>query len=131
MTVFFDAAGMQRQRNSSEELKKIIQEVTDKLYKAPDEPASRTCSRHLRTYVDPDANDSETTSNSHVVYSAPNVLGMTRWGSDANSEQFAIQAAGAAGPPVSVLLLHGPLGYMVQFRGAEEDDRSQTITKGC
>ena len=60
MLVFLDAAAMQAKGTPSEELKKIIQErYKTSYYKAPERAGvSYMLSPILRTYVNPDANDS-------------------------------------------------------------------------
>src|SRR3954468_7497597 len=76
MRVFFDAAEMQAKGTQSEGVKKIIQERYSTGYYKPPERAgvSYMLSPILRTYVNPDANDSVATSNiPHVMYYSPNV----------------------------------------------------------
>ena len=127
MPVFFDAAAMQAKGIPSEELKKIIQErYKTSYYKAPERAGvSYMLSPILRTYVNPDANDSVATSNiPHVMYYAPNVSNDEMGGAMPTPEQFAYYMQHGRWPdtPYPFLILHGPHGYMVQFRGAEERD---------
>jgi len=131
MRVFFDAAEMQAKGTPPEEVKKIIQERYSTGYYKPPERAgvSYMLSPILRTYVNPDANDSVATSNiPHVMYYAPNVSNDEMGGAMPTPEQFAYYMQHGRWPdtPYPFLILHGPHGYMVQFRGAEERD---AITK--
>ncbi len=76
MQVFFDAAEMQAKGTPSRELKKIIQDrFKSGYYKAPERAGiSYMLSPILRTYVNPEENDSVITLNiPHVMYYAPNV----------------------------------------------------------
>src|SRR5207248_9645953 len=107
MPVFFDAAAMQAKGIPSEELKKIIQErYKTSYYKAPERAGvSYMLSPILRTYVNPDANDSVATSNiPNVMYYAPNVSNDEMGGSDANSRAIRLLHAAwaVAGHSVSV-----------------------------
>src|SRR5712675_200138 len=127
MRVFFDAAEMQAKGTPAEEVKKIIQERYSTGYYKPPERAgvSYMLSPILRTYVNPDANDSVATSNiPHVMYYAPNVSNDEMGGAMPTPEQFAYYMQHGRWPdtPYPFLILHGPHGYMVQFRGAEERD---------
>jgi hypothetical protein len=131
MRVFFDAAEMQAKGTPAEEVKKIIQErYKTGYYKAPERAGvSYMLSPILRTYVNPDANDSVATSNiPHVMYYAPNVSNDEMGGAMPTPEQFAYYMQHGRWPdtPYPFLILHGPHGYMIQFRGAEERD---AITK--
>ncbi len=131
MQVFLDAAEMQAKGTPPEELKKLIQErYKIHYYKAPERSGvSYMLSPILRTYVNPDANDSVATSNiPHVMYYAPNVTNDEMGGAMPSPEQFAYYMQHGRWPqtPYPFVILHGPHGYMVQFRGVEERD---SITK--
>src|SRR5579863_3527990 len=129
--IFFDAAEMQAKGTPPEELKKIMQQRFQAHYYPMPERAgvSYMLSPILRTYVNPDANDGVATSNiPHVMYYAPNVSNDEMGGAMPTPEQFAYYMQHGRWPdtPYPFLILHGPHGYMVQFRGSEERD---AITK--
>ena len=131
MRVFFDAAQMQAEGTPPEELKKIIQErYNTGYYKAPERAGvSYMLSPILRTYVNPDADENVATTNvPHVMYYAPNVAGEEVGAATPKPGQFhyLIQHGRWPDTPYPFLILHGPHGYMVQFRGVEERD---AITK--
>ena len=76
MQVFFNIAEMQAKGTRPGELKKIIQDrYKTGHYKAPERAGlSYMLSPILRTYANPDENDSvQTTNNPHVMHYAPNV----------------------------------------------------------
>ena len=127
MRVFFDAAQMQAKGTPPQELKNIIQErYKTHDYKAPDRAGvSYMLSPILRTYVNPDANDSVATSNiPHVMHYAPDVSNDDMGGAMPTPEQFAYYMQHGRWPqtPNPFVILHGPHGYMVQFLGATERD---------
>jgi hypothetical protein len=127
MRVFFDAAEMQAKGTPPQELKKIIQErYKAGYYKAPERAGvSYMLSPILRTYVNPDADESVATSNiPHVMYYAPNVSNEEMGGAMPTPEQFSYYTQHGRWPdtPYPFLILHGPHGYMVQFRGVQERD---------
>jgi hypothetical protein len=131
MRVFFDAAEMQAKGTPSEELKSIIQKrYKTYYYRAPVRAGvSYMLSPILRTYVNPDQNDDVATANiPHVMYYAPNVTNQEVGAANPTPEQFAYFSQHGRWPetPYPILILHGPHGYMVQFRGAVERD---AITK--
>ncbi len=131
MRVFFDAAEMQAKGAPPEELKKIIQErYKTGYYKAPERAGvSYMLSPILRTYLNPDQNeDVATTDVPHVMYYAPNVASEEVGAVPPKPEQFhyLVQHGRWPDTPYPFLILHGPHGYMVQFRGVEERD---AITK--
>ena len=131
MRVFFDAAEMQAKGTLPEQLKKIIQErYTTHYYKAPERAGvSYMLSPILRTYVNPDQTDDIATSNiPHVMYYAPNVSNEEIGGGFPTPEEFRYYVEHGRWPhtPYPFLILHGPHGYMIQFRGVEERD---AITK--
>jgi len=131
MRVFFDAAEMQAKGTPPEELKKIIQErYKTRYYKAPERAGvSYMLSPILRTYVSPDENENIATANiPHVMYYAPNVSNEEIGAATPNPEQLRYFSQHGRWPdtPYPFLILHGPHGYMVQFRGVTERD---AITK--
>ena len=83
----------------------------------------------LRTYVNPDQSEDVATANiPHVMYYAPNVTSQEVGAATPTPEQFAYFSQYGKWPetPYPILILHGPHGYMVQFRGVTERD---AITK--
>ena len=131
MRVFFDAAEMQAKGTPAEELKKIIQErYKTRYYKAPERAGvSYMLSPILRTYVNPDENDNVATADvPHVMYYAPNVSADEIGAATPKPEQLRYFSEHGRWPdtPYPFLILHGPHGYMVQFRGVTERD---AITK--
>src|SRR3989441_9175960 len=131
MRVFFDAAEMQAKGMPPEELKKMIQgRYKTGYYKAPDRAGvSYMLSPILRTYVNPDESENVATANiPHVMYYAPNVTNQEVGAATPTPEQFAYFSQHGRWPetPYPILILHGPHGYMVQFRGVTERD---AITK--
>src|SRR6266481_2319851 len=102
MRVFFDAAEMQAKGTPPEELKRIIQDRYRTHYsKAPERAGvSYMLSPILRTYVNPDANDSVATSTiPHVMYYAPNV----------STEDVGGAKPGSS--PYPFVIMPGPHGY--------------------
>jgi hypothetical protein len=127
MRVFFDAAEMQAKGTPPEELKKTIQQRYKTHYYKPPERAgvSYMLSPILRTYVNPDQNEDVATANiPHVMYYAPNVTNQEVGAATPTPEQFAYFSQHGRWPetPYPILILHGPHGYMVQFRGVTERD---------
>lgn len=127
MRVFFDAAEMQAKGTPPEELKNLIQErYKTHYYKAPERAGvSYMLSPILRTYLNPDANDDvATTDVPHVMYYAPNVVSEEVGAAMPKPEQFQYLVQHGRWPdtPYPFLILHGPHGYIVQFRGVEERD---------
>lgn len=125
MRVFFDAAEMQAKGTPPEELKKIIQQrYKTKYYKAPDRAGvSYMLSPILRTYVNPDQTEDVATANiPHVMYYAPNVSDHEVGAATPTPEQFRYFSEHGRWPdtPYPILILHGPHGYMVEFRGVTE-----------
>jgi hypothetical protein len=132
MRVFFDAAEMQAKGTPPEELKKIIQgRYKAKYYKAPERAGvSYMLSPILRTYVNPDENDSVATSNiPHVMHYAPYVANQDVGGAIPSPEQFRYYSEHGRWPdsPSPFVILHGPHGYFIQFLGVTERD---AINKG-
>ena len=112
MRVFFDIAEMQAEGTPPEKLKKIIQErYRTKYYKTPERPGiSYMLSPILRTYTNPEANDSVLMASiPHVMHYAPNLtnedIGSAKPSFD-NKYPFIIQ--------------HGPHGYTIQHLGEKE-----------
>ena len=131
MRVFFDAAEMQAKGTPPEELKKIIQErYKSNYYKAPGRAGvSYMLSPILRTYTNPDENEDVATANiPHVMYYAPNVSNEDIGGAIPKPEQLRYFSQHGRWPdtPYPFLILHGPHGYIIQFRGVTERD---AITK--
>ena len=131
MQVFFDAAEMQAKDTPPEELKKVIQQRYETgYYKAPERAGvSYMLSPILRTYVNPDQNDDVATANiPHVMYYSPNVSDKDVGAATPTPEQFRYFSQHGRWPetPYPILILHGPHGYVVQFRGVTERDE---ITK--
>jgi hypothetical protein len=131
MRVFFDAAEMQAKGTPPGELKRIIQDrYKSGFYKAPVRAGvSYMLSPILRTYVNPDENENVTTiNNPHVMQYAPNVSNDEMGAATPNPEQlrYLSQHGRWQEAPHPFLILHGPHGYMVHFRGVTERD---AITK--
>jgi hypothetical protein len=131
MQVFFDAAEMQAKGTPPEELKRIIQDrYRTHYYKAPERAGvSYMLSPILRTYVNPDETENVATANvPHVMYYAPNVSNKEVGAATPTSEQLHYFSEHGRWPdtPYPFLILHGPHGYVVQFRGVAERD---AITK--
>jgi hypothetical protein len=118
---------MQAKGTAPEELKKIIQErYRTHHYEAPERAGvSYMLSPILRTYMNPDQSEAVATANiPHVMYYAPNVTNQEVGAATPTREQFAYFSQHGRWPetPYPILILHGPHGYMVQFRGATERD---------
>jgi hypothetical protein len=110
MRVFFDAAEMQAKGTPPGELKKIIKDRFKKgYYKAPGRVGiSYMLSPILRTYFNPDENDSLVTLNiPHVMYYAPNV----------SNEDI---GGGKLGGMYPFVIMQGPHGYIIQLLGPTE-----------
>ena len=111
LRVFLDAAELQAKGTQPLELKKIIQERHERgYYKAPDRPGvSYMLSPVLRTYFNPEQNDSVLTSNyPHVMYYAPDV-------------SPADIGSGELGGSYPFVIFHpGHHGYMIQPMGVTE-----------
>ncbi len=133
MRVFLDAAEMQAKGTPPQELKKLIQQrYKAHYYKAPERAGvSYMLSPILRTYVNPDAGEDVATANiPHVMYFAPDVSAKDVGAATPTPEQFQYFMQHGHWPetPYPLLILHGPHGYVVQFRG---DAERQSITKEC
>ncbi len=132
MQVFFDIAAMQAKGTPPEELKKIIQErYKTNYYKAPERPGvSYMLSPILRTYTNPDQNDSVSTINfPHVMYYAPNVSNEDIGAATPKPEEmhYLMQYGRWQHSPYPFIILHGPHGYIIQARG---DTERAAINKG-
>lgn len=104
MRIFFDAAEMQAKGTPPGELKKIMKErYKTGYYKAPERAGiSYMLSPILRTYFNPEENDSVITINyPHVMYYAPNV----------SSEDI---GSGKLGGTYPFVIMPGPHGYFIQ-----------------
>lgn len=127
LRVFLDAAEMQAKGTPPNELKKIIQErYKTNYYKAPERAGvSYMLAPILRTYVDPDHNDSVATANvPHVMHYAPNVSNEDVGGAKPTAEQFGYFSQHGRWPssPDPFVILHGAHGYFIQFVGVTERD---------
>jgi hypothetical protein len=112
MRIFFDAAELQAKGTPAAELKRIMQQrLKARFYPAPARAGvAYMLSPVLRTYVNPDANDTVLTANvPHVMYYAPNV-----------SNQDIGGAQPKPGSLYPFVILHGPHGYSIQFLGVTE-----------
>lgn len=110
MRVIFDAAEMQAKGTPPGELKKIIQNrYKTKYYKSPERAGlSYMLSPVLRSYINPEENDSVATLNiPHVMHYAP----------DVSNEDIGGGKPGGMDPFV---IFHGPHGYTIQFLGLTE-----------
>jgi hypothetical protein len=122
MRVFFDAAEMQAEGTPPGELKKIIQErFRTGYYKAPERAGvSYMLSPILRTYVDPDKDDTVyTASVPHVMYYAPNVSNEDIGGTPPSINNIGGDRMILHGS-YPFVIMRGPLGYFVQFLGVME-----------
>jgi len=121
MRVFFDAAEMQAGGTPPGELKRIIKErYKTGYYKAPERAGvSYMVSPILRTYINPEENDSVATSNNpHVMYYAPNVSN-----EDIGGTPPSISVAGygmIVTGPYPFVIMPGHHGYMIQLLGLTE-----------
>jgi hypothetical protein len=132
MRIFFDAAEMQAKGTPPERLKNIMQQrLKTNYYKTPERAGvSYMLSPILRTYVNPDEGDNVAISNvPHVMYYAPNVTNQEMGGGMPSPEDFRYYVEHGRWPktPYPFVILHGPHGYMIQFRGVTERD---AITNG-
>ena len=131
MRIFFDAAEMQAKGTPPEELKKIMQQrFQAHYYPMPDRAGvSYMLSPILRTYVNPDQTDDVATSNvPHVMYYAPNVSNEEMGAGVPKPEELRYYVEHGRWPqtPYPFVILQGPHGYMIQFRGGADRD---AITK--
>src|SRR5216684_1826953 len=112
MRIFFDAAELQAKGTPAAQLKRIMQQrLKAGFYPAPGRAGvAYMLSPVLRTYSNPDANDTVLTANvPHVMYYAPNV-----------SNQDIGGAQPKPGSLYPFVILHGPHGYSIQFLGVTE-----------
>src|SRR5215471_9912290 len=135
LRVFLDAAEMQAKGTPPDELKRIIQDrYRTHYYPAPERAGvSYMLSPILRTYVNPDATEDVATANiPHVMYYAPNVSTTDVGAATPTSEQLHYFSAHGRWPdtPNPFLILHGPHGYMVHFRGVTERDATTKEYEG-
>jgi hypothetical protein len=121
MRVFFDAAEMQAKGTPPGELKKMIKDrYKTGYYKAPERAGvSYMMSPILRTYINPEENDSVATSNNpHVMYYAPNVSN-----EDIGGKPPSISVADYGMIVTGVypfVIMPGHHGYMIQLLGLTE-----------
>ena len=112
MKLFFDIAEMQAKGMEPDKLKKLIQErYRTHYYKAPEKAGiSYMLSPILRTYTNPEVNDSVANANNpHIMYYAPNLSNQDLGGTTPSFR--------SAYPFV---ILEGPHGYSIQAIGTEE-----------
>ena len=112
MRIFFDAAELQAKGTPAAQLKRIMQQrLKAGFYPAPARAGvAYMLSPVLRTYINPDANDTVLTANvPHVMYYAPNV-----------SNQDIGGAQPKPGSLYPFVILRGPHGYSIQFLGVTE-----------
>jgi len=115
MRVFFDAAVMQAKGTPAGELKKTIKgRFTSGHYNVPQRTGvSYMLSPILRTYVNPEENDSVATANiPHVMYYAPNV----------SNEDIGGPKPELPPPMVPFVIMPGPHGYFIQMLGLKEKE---------
>jgi hypothetical protein len=126
MRVFFDAAEMQAKGTPSAELKKIIKDrYKAGFYKAPERAGiSYMLSPILRTYFNPEENDSVITINyPHVMYYAP----------DVSKEDI---GGGKLGGVYPFVIMPGHHGYMIQpidltVRAAINKEYEEMLARLC
>jgi hypothetical protein len=114
MRIFFDAAEMQAKGTPPEKLKRVMLErIKKNYYQSPQRAGvSYMLAPVLRTYVNPDEDDTVLTANiPHVMYYAPNV-----------SNEDIGGAPPKPGSQYPFVILHGPHGYSIQFLGVTEKD---------
>jgi hypothetical protein len=127
MRVFFDIAEMQAKGTPPENVKRTIQErFKTNYYKSPDRAGvSYMLSPILRSYVNPDDNDTVLTANfPHVMYYAPNVSNDAVGGAMPSHEemQYAMTHGRWRTAPHPFVIHNGPHAYMVQQLGPVERD---------
>jgi hypothetical protein len=121
MRLFFDAAEMQAKGTPPNEVKKMIKDrIKTGYYKAPERAGvSYMLSPILRTYVNPEENDSVYTANvPHVMYYAPNVSN-----EDIGGTPPSIHIVGDSmilHDRYPFVIMPGPFGYFIQFLGMTE-----------
>ncbi len=112
MKLFFDIAEMQAKGMAPQQLKNLIQKrYKENYYKPPAKAGvSYMLSPILRTYINPDENDSVANANNpHIMYYAPNVSNQDLGGTTPSFR--------SAYP---FIILQGPHGYSIQAIGTEE-----------
>ena len=127
MRVFFDAAAMQASGMPPQQLKDVIQErYRTHHYKAPERAGvSYMMSPILRTYVNPEENDSVATSNNpHVMHYAPNVGNDAIGGATPAPEEIRnfIEHGRWLHSPDPFVIAQGPHGFLIQHLGVTERD---------
>jgi hypothetical protein len=131
MRVFFDAAQAQAKGMPPQQLKDVIQErYKTHHYKAPERAGlSYMMSPILRTYANPEENDTVVTSNNpHVMHYAPNVSNDAVGGATPAPDEIRhfIEHGRWHNTPDPFVIAHGPHGFMIQHLGVTERD---AITK--
>ncbi len=125
MRVFLDAAEMQAKGTPPGELKRVIQgRYQTNYYRVPERAGvAYMLSPILRTYTNPDGDESVATASvPHVMYYAPNVSNEDVGGATLTAEdlRYLGQHRRFPGSPYPFVILHGPHGYIIQFRGVTE-----------
>jgi hypothetical protein len=125
MRVFFDIAEMQAKGMPPDDVKRTIQErYKTGYYKSPERAGvSYMLSPILRTYVNPEANDTVLTANfPHVMYYAPNVSNDAVGGAMPSQEemQYAMTHGRWRTAPHPFVIHDGPHGYLIQQLGPTE-----------
>ena len=121
MQVFFDAAEMQAKGTPSRELKKIMQDrFKTGYYKAPERAGiSYMLSPILRTYANPDVDDSVITLNiPHIMYYAPNI----------SNEDI---GGGKPGSMYPFVIMHGPMDTSSNSSAYQKGQLLIKSTKRC
>lgn len=131
MRVFFDAAEMQASGMAPQQLKDAIQKrYKTNHYKTPERVGvSYMMSPILRTYVNPEENDTVATSNNpHVMHYAPNISNDDFGGATPTPEEMRnfTQHGRWLHSPDPFVIAHGPHGFLIQHLGVTERD---AITK--
>ena len=127
MRVFFDAAEMQARGMAPQQLKALIQErYRTHYYMAPGRAGvSYMMAPILRTYVNPENDDSVATSNNpHVMHYAPNIGNDAIGGATpAPNEMRNFVAHGRwLHSPDPFVITQGPHGFTIQHLGVTERD---------
>jgi hypothetical protein len=125
MRVYFDIAELQAKGMRSDELKKLIQKrFKSNYYKAPERAGvSYMLAPILRTYVNPDKDDTVSTANfPHVMHYAPDVSNEDIGAATPSPEElrYTIEHGRWKTSPHPFVIHQGPHGYVVQQRGASE-----------
>jgi hypothetical protein len=119
MRLFFDIAEMQAKGTAPQELKQLIQErFKTNYYKAPERAGvSYMLSPILRTYVNPDVNDTvHTASFPHLMHYAPNISNEDAGFVPPSAQDLRDYIAHGGWPstPHPFVIHNGPHGYVIQ-----------------